>query len=725
MPSVSLRVSSSRRPADDLPDDLVFAIALLTALREAGVFKDAQRDFRLDRRCGASTGLDLLVFLVCLFATPGTEGIRPFYESVRRWGPQLAAFAGRRRLASSSTVSRCLDGPDPDQADALAQWLLKRSVLEPDLVHDPGVLCHDTLGEAWHLFDYDPTVTAFRRRALPEGDDLPEPRRRTDGLAVPGYPGRKRGDVQLSRATLQHAGSGLWVCGRTAPGNGSSRTDVPHALRALVTWCEHLSVDPARAVFRSDGGNAGVPALQACKDAGVRYLFRIARYQLLDDPSIRDSLRSATWEEVEDAMCGPRRYATDLGVIALVPSGNTARGDGSPWPTVATRVVVCRSVAAAGSTGAGTVRGGWRHELFATDLPDDAFPAAEVVTAYYGRCGQENRFAQEDRELGLDHIFSGNPGGQQLAVAVGLFVWNARICLGARRLVTSPSPVPPTRPRDVRRLPSEQAGLPPIVSSGDRPTDPVGAPEPEAPPVPAPAVHRASLPAVLATVDWDKALRRRPGFEWDARSQTPSCPDGKPMGLRTFRVLDGSKVSLVWRARKASCAHCPIRSSCTSSTARGYRRELGLTVTAPDDLVTLTPPPPQAPPPPSPYRPPRGAPPGPHEVRWPTLAPAALRQASVEPFAGARARVSLELGPREAPAPTHLNLTSAQRQHRRKTWTERHEHNALPAGTKLSLQIVGGPANERDLRVALGMAATHRDGRQPADGAAARRRTAA
>ena len=63
-------------------------------------------------------------------------------------------------------------------------------------------------------------------------------------------------------------------------------------------------------------------------------------------------------------------------------------------------------------------------------MPADAWPAPEVVTAYYGRNSEENRFAQEDRELGLDRLISYRLPGQELATLVGLSVWNLGVVQG-------------------------------------------------------------------------------------------------------------------------------------------------------------------------------------------------------------------------------------------------------------------------------------------------------
>jgi hypothetical protein len=58
---------------------------------------------------------------------------------------------------------------------------------------------------------------------LPTGGDLPEALRRSEDTAAIGYSGRKRGDVQFRRATLQHSGT------ESMGGYRSSRPVVRHA----------------------------------------------------------------------------------------------------------------------------------------------------------------------------------------------------------------------------------------------------------------------------------------------------------------------------------------------------------------------------------------------------------------------------------------------------------------------------------------------------------------
>lgn len=135
--------------------------------------------------------------------------------------------------------------------------------IDPLLGH-PAVLTYDALGRGWHVFDLDPTVKALRHRALPERDDLPEPRRRCQDTAAPGYAGRKRGDMVFRRIAVQHAGSGAWLHAHLSAGNGEGVADLGPALDTIAASCDRLGTPRTQALVRMDGEYGGVPSMTAC-----------------------------------------------------------------------------------------------------------------------------------------------------------------------------------------------------------------------------------------------------------------------------------------------------------------------------------------------------------------------------------------------------------------------------------------------------------------------------
>lgn len=193
------------------------------------------------------------------------------------------------------------------------------------------------------------------------------------------FVGRKRGELKISRTTLQHAGSGLWLGMWTAPGNGDWRNYRHKAIARVREVCTTAGLCYERALIRVDGEGGNTPFITGCQEAGLRCLTRITAYEHLDIPAICLHLNAAVWHEVEDSGSGPKRYAVDLGRIQLPCSPRTLREDGTPFAPVMSRVVVARYCSETGR-GAGRWLDGWNYELFATDLEAEAYVAPEVVT---------------------------------------------------------------------------------------------------------------------------------------------------------------------------------------------------------------------------------------------------------------------------------------------------------------------------------------------------------
>src|SRR5437588_6691497 len=125
---------------------------------------------------------------------------KPFMSDSCRMPGTFMALFGRHRLPSRSALSRLLAALDQVTVEAL------RTLFQKDLVArrpfaSPGGLW-DRLGQPFVVVDVDGTRQAARQRALPQVESLPEPHRRFEQVAVPGYLGRKRGEVVRTRTTL-------------------------------------------------------------------------------------------------------------------------------------------------------------------------------------------------------------------------------------------------------------------------------------------------------------------------------------------------------------------------------------------------------------------------------------------------------------------------------------------------------------------------------------------
>jgi len=295
-------------------------------------------------------------------------------------------------------------------------------------------------------------------------------------MAKPGYPGRKRGEVQISSARLQQAGSGLWLSADLVGGNTVVSGAMESVLSQCVAMCQGAGVAVQRALVRIDGAGGNEPTLGQVQKSGLHYLTRWSQYAVLDQPGVGAYLAQALWHNVADSGSGPQRQAIELqGPPADAPAG----------PRVPQRLVVSRFPASA-KHGAGTVRQGWQYELFATDLEATSFAAADVVELYYGRCGQENRFAQGNREVQLDQVFSYELAGQQWVTLVAMLMWNIQTYLG-RQLVEPLDPM--------LAVPPLQKAEPSATREPQGPAPPPSAPPPLAPP---PLAPPPSAPPPLA-----------------------------------------------------------------------------------------------------------------------------------------------------------------------------------------------------------------------------------
>ena len=435
---------------------------------------------------------------------------------------------------SPSSLSRALGSVETDLLREQALWLLSGFAGLDELLRHPAMQTYDATGKGWHVFDYDPTVTTLRHRALPTGGDLPEPRRRSEDTGAPGYSGRKRGDIPCRRCTTQHAGSSVWIHAHMSPGNGDTLADLERSLDSIVQTCERLEHPLSAARVRMDGEHGNVPCYLACRERGVPFITRLNRMKLLGDDEVLAALRSARGSRVADSGSGPRRAAADLSVMTIAPGKRALRDDGSSYESVTVRVVAS-IFPNSGKAGRGRIIDGWQVELFAADVPAHAWPAPEVVTAYYGRNSEENRFAQEDRELGLDRIIRYHLPGQDLATLVGLSVWNLRVVQGFG--LDSPRA---ERPVERLRQAIDDDRVPPTW-----PRDPV-------------------LLERLAELDGERILARRPGWTWDATTGEVVCPDGRALKLTTVRRASHARgrTGIIFVRPTGGCAECSSREGC-------------------------------------------------------------------------------------------------------------------------------------------------------------------
>lgn len=659
----TLELTFSGEDGSRIPDNLAEGAVLLLDLQRRGVLESLGERVQI-RRQGGFCGFDVWVVLFLFFTTGATSGFRSFWEVARRHALSLAALAGRRSLASPPALSRALEAVELPLLRPIGAWLLRALEDSDDVLRHPAVQTYDTRGQGWHVFDVDPTVRALRHRALPVGDDLPELIRRSEDTGRPGYKGRKRGDIVFRRATAQHAGSGLWVHAHLSEGNGDSVADFELALDSIAETCDRIAHPREKALVRMDGEHGNVPWYAACRARRLPFVTRVNRPHLYEDPDVLDRLRHATWHQVPDSRCEPQRAAADLGAMTLTAGKQTRRPEGRAYDPVTVRVVAC-IFPKTGEAKRGRTIDGWEVELFAVDLPADTWPAPEAIAAYYGRNALENRFAQEDRELGLDRIVSYHLPGQELATLVGLALWNLRVVRGFH-LQTPPA----DRPVQVLR----QAKIDDRVPE-QWPRDP--------------AVVR-----ILGEIDWTPLLSHRQGWSFDTATGEISCEDGRVLMLTTVRKGPRSRstTSIIFRRPWNGCEACAARDGCFHSVREGASKHAEFAVPTEiaerlgKRLKRVRGPDAQ------PTRPsPASSEPGSRAVHDALFLPARARQAFRATLAAATLHVEVHL-PAPKRRPHFVALDVGDRQHRRKTWEQNLARHALPEDARIQIDVAAGPA---------------------------------
>jgi hypothetical protein len=715
-----------------LPDWASAPLALLQDLKKRGVLEELDNRMRVHRKAGSHDLYDAVVFLVCYFASSLNWGLRPFWEQLRLGQrvrarakmptvqQQLASWVGRKTMCSSTALSGLLQAVDLALVRPAFPWLLVEASALLPLFQHPSVLTRDARGVGWHVFDLDPSVTPMILRVLAEQTkDRPAARRRAEQIAAPGYPGRKRSDAQFVRTIVSHAGLGAWIFNRVSSGNGDARVDLAAALDAILGVVTGLSHGVALSMTRLDGAYGGVPAMTALRERGLPFVTRLA-HDVLNLPEVVQRLNQARWEFLPGAEIDGLRSAAELGMVTLQPAESTRRADGTPYEPIRVRLVVSR-FRQTGAAGRGQVIEGWQYEVFAIDADAEAWPAAEAIALFNGRSACENRYAQEDRELMLDRLFSHTIGGQELVTTLGMFVWNLQIAHGFRIEEPDAEAVPLT-PR--QPLVDERASAPPTPVAESVAAEPPAAPsEPPLEPMPEPASVvrrdqvelRATLQEKLSSLPWDEMTRNRPGWTWDPSAGGLRCEDGQLLHLSSAkqRQRGEERVRLHFVGANGACRECPVRSECFASASGLHTKHVSFTVPKeiggelksllaqlgnarphrPRTLIrpaTLTP---KRPPSPS-----RGGhvvhpldetiAPGPWEVVMPRFLPAKARQAFRDLARQAHFEITIDAS-MAVPLRTHSLIAgnARERRHGRMSWSERKERLSLPVGVHVSLTV--------------------------------------
>lgn len=525
-------------------------------LRERGYLERLEQLGDSDRRADSYKLVDIVLFLMAYYCAGAVEeGLREFWYELREYLDEIAALAGRRKLPSSSSVSRFLSAMNTEAVARFRSFAFGEGTDLEALGARDEAMWLDTHQKPWLFVDWDPKARLLRQRTLIDGQDYPHPHRFGPEYGKPGQAGRKRGELKFVRGLIAHAGTGQWLGSYRQRGNGRLVEEIDEVKRVRqaldAQLADQLEHPP---VMRIDGEGGEVPVINGVDEAGFVPLVRLKQYSLLERSDVKEVI-----ENTEPTICkgtgtGPVREVFEVGTVPLTSSRKV--DELHRWDNpIEIRLVVSRYRQTEADQGAGKLIDGWRYEMFGTYLEADRWPCEAVVEAYFGRATVENRFAGADRELALDRMLcQTNPAGEHLATLVGLWIWNLMIELGDKCVEREEIPNANRRTNP----PDDHSSKTASTEAADVTDD---------------SSHLAD-PCRL-----DDSVRQRldaMSMSYDATQGIIVCARGHHLAPKKSGQRDEEVVR--FRIIGRPCRGCSFRARCSNSTNPDFRKEVTLPV---------------------------------------------------------------------------------------------------------------------------------------------------
>jgi hypothetical protein len=413
-----------------------------------------------------------------------------------------------------------------EPVEALRALFLEDVLARPLCSNAPQAGLLDRQGTQWMVFDVDGTREAARQRALPQTEALPPPQRRLSELCAPGYSGRRRGEVVRTRTTVYQAHTHQWLGTFGNRGNGHYRDELACAVEVIKCYLQAHQQPFSHVLLRLDG-QYGTGAVIASL-ADFSFVTRGKDYAVLEQQEVKIRLHlpaDQTFSRPESALV---RTLYDCPQVPVGPEG------------VRCRVVVATHPAGQTKRRIGLSRQGTVYELFFTNLPQQAFTAADIIALYLHRGAFEPALSDEDQELEPDRWCSHAACGQEVWQICAQWLWNLRLELGHH--------LEPTALRTTEFAPAivasttlqepEQGYGPPVVGGG-----------------------------------WKAG--RFSGKDFSPQPDgTLRCPADKHLFATERRREEDGSLRVVYEARIADCRSCLLRQQCQwhGHTARHPRR---------------------------------------------------------------------------------------------------------------------------------------------------------
>lgn len=622
------------------PDWLVEVIVVALYWRKIGILDAINESVRVPRGKAGSYEVCDYVLMLLAFALSGEGHVRHFRKRLEGHEKALAAAWDRDGVPSPSALSRFLAAVGSPPLEALRKVLFQ-ALLENGIAVDETLGLLDRGEQRWLMFDIDGTRQAIRLRILVGGEDRPAPRRRSTASFAPGYTGRKRGEAVRSRMVPQNAHTKEWLDSVLAPGNGSLIDDLSACCGTIADYLDFHKIARSAGVVRLDGVHGYVKLISAITVYGLGYLSRSADYRLLKSVAVREAIARGPAVSFQPHGEVTPRQVVDVGMIKW-------RAGGRSTLEIETRLVVTiRDPGPEETKGAkvGKRIGLKIYELFVTDRTPEHLSGVDVVSLYLGRGDQERCFGNEDKQGDADRLVSTTLSGQAFFCHICLAALNARVRLGEEI-------------SEVRRRRTEWS-----------PADTVDCTNESA------ESSTVSLPESQTQIEI--AAGRGPSveklsgedFQW-IDDNTVKCPAGntmRPVVRKNSREIE----QIRYTARRRDCRRCPLAKRCLGSGSVGRS---GRSITVRIRRTETMPEPGDGASPESISerleRPP---------IYWLDLPAAQMSGRFHEQLLGQTVTIEERLIKEDRMPANVIPMSRDQRAHRRLTWTERQQRNALAA----------------------------------------------
>lgn len=529
VPHPCVDIHTTPAPQPSIPPWFAESVLIAGYVRNRGLLEALNTQVRFVRkRFGHYEVIDFVALLLG-YAISGERTLQAFFDRLQPFAEPFMALFERREMPHRSTLSRFLAAVDTSCLEALRSLFIQASFMW-GWTHETIGGLWDRSGQRYLVFDIDGTREAARQRKLPTSTELPLAQRRLDEVCGPGYMGHRRGEVVRTRTTVLQMHTRQWLGSFGGRGNGDYRGELQAAVTAVTAYLSAWELPVSSGIVRLDGQYGDSAVIADSVASGLQIVVRKRGYRWLDHPRVQAVLTHEPVARITTRESQVTDEIFDLPQMLLEDGATSVR-----------LLLTRRAWKRGDPIAVGKVLGDWVYEHFVTTLPLEGFLATDVLDLYQGRGAFEGTLADEDREGDPDRWCSLSAPGQELWQIVWQWVWNLRLAFSAG---CTDAPL------------RQMEWAPPHTG----PTQSLAEPAPQEEPKYGP-------------LEWARAWGGRLGAEAFPLQEDGMllCPQGVRLWQSETRQVNAFTQRLIFVAKDADCAPCPLRMACLGRTASGKR----------------------------------------------------------------------------------------------------------------------------------------------------------